>query len=319
MSRRRKAVAAPEEPVERSRSRTAVDDGTPGSSTDRARVVNEEDDEDGDWSFTQTQAETCVDDEEAAPKEDPKFNSTIGADEHQALVAKMARYIFLKGCACEPIIKAKLNEEVLGDEYKKMRGVSQQVFAEASAQVKAVFGFKVVKAPLQHFPQTKFKDAFYVINDLASSKLRGDVLQESQPALRALLMTILALCYSSNHGTMSHKLGELQLIAHLEKLDPDSTRASRELDFGHEEWKDVIELFVKQHYLLRVKEEEPADGAEERANVVGLGPRAFLEVGRRQVLFFTHEAVGMAVDQSLLDELDDDKGEEGSQDAEVQA
>jgi hypothetical protein len=90
----------------------------------------------------------------------------IDSDEHAQLVAKMARYIVLKGSATEVLLQAKLNEEVLGEKYKAMRGLSKQVLAEAAAHVHAVFGYKLVKAPKRHFPQAKFKDGFYLVNDL---------------------------------------------------------------------------------------------------------------------------------------------------------
>jgi hypothetical protein len=110
-------------------------------------------------------------------------------------------------------------------------------------------------------------------------------------------------------------VSERQLVAHLEKLDPASSKASRQHDFGHETYEAAIELFTKQHYLTREKEDD-LNGGEDRVNVLGLGPRAFLEVGRRQVLFFTHEAVGMSVDQALLDELKDDEEDGGEEEAE---
>lgn len=44
-----------------------------------------------------------------------------------------------------------------------------------------------------------------------------------------------------------------QLEAHLEKLDPASTKGRRERDFGHKEWEGVIDLFAKQHYIVKVR------------------------------------------------------------------
>ena len=148
---------------------------------------------------------------------------------------------------------------------------------------------------------------------MQSAALRSDVLAKSSPALRGLLMVVLAFVYSSNYNCSSHCVSAAQLVQHLQRLDPNSTKASRERLFGVGEWNVVLEVFVKQHYLTKEREE----GGEGTVDVMGLGPRAFLEVGRRQVLCFTHEAVDLAVDQSLLDELeeddkaDDDDYEEG--------
>jgi hypothetical protein len=94
----------------------------------------------------------------------------IDADEHAQLVAKMARYILLKGSATEVLQTTKLNEDILGEKYKSMRGLSRQVLAEAAQQISAVFGYKLVKAPKELFPQPKFKDGFYLVNDSSSGK-----------------------------------------------------------------------------------------------------------------------------------------------------
>ena len=120
----------------------------------------------------------------------------------------------------------------------------------------------------------------------------------------------LAFTYSSNHGAFSHKVGEAQLIQHLNKLDPSSSKGARERTFGIGEWEGLLDLFVKQHYLTKERE-DPADAAS--VQVFGVGPRAYVEIGRRQIIYFTHEAVEAAVDQSLLDELkEDDEDEEAS-------
>ena len=138
-----------------------------------------------------------------------------------------------------------------------------------------------------------------------SGALRQDLLADAKPALRGLLMVCLACVYSSNHGSSSHKLAEQQLVEHLMRLDPESTRAARQRAFGHDEWEGVFDMFVKQHYLIKEKDEDAGDGSAV-ANVLSLGPRALLEVGRQQIVYFTHEAVGASVDAALLQELTED-------------
>jgi hypothetical protein len=138
--------------------------------------------------------------------------------------------------------------------------------------------------------------------------LRRDLLADANPALRGLLMVCLACVYSSNHGSWSHKLAEPQLVQHLMRLDPNSTKAARARVFGHEEWEGIFETFVKQHYLVKEKDEDVGDGAP-LASVLSLGPRSLLEVGRRQVVNFTHQAVSAAVDAALLEELAEDEQE----------
>lgn len=267
--------------------------------------------DDGPWAFTQTEPEAFFSEESLMPQEDAKAKSkattVLDADEHAGLVAKMARYILMKGSATEAIVMSKLKDDVLGDKYKAMRGLSAQVLSEAAKQVHTVFGYKLARAPKKHFRQAKFKDGFYLLNDLPLGKHRSEVLAEASPALRGLLMVCLACVYSSNHGSSSHKLAEPQLVQHLMRLDTNSTKVARLRDFGHEEYEGVVDTFVKQHYLIKEKDEDSGESVP--VTVLSLGPRALLEVGRRQIVFFTHEAVGTTVDAALLEELaEDEKG-----------
>ena len=64
----------------------------------------------------------------------------------------------------------------------------RQVLAEAAKKVKATFGFKLVRAPQKYFPAAKFKDCFYLVNELGNPNHRADVLNEAAPELRGLLM-----------------------------------------------------------------------------------------------------------------------------------
>ena len=66
------------------------------------------------------------------------------------------------------IAMGKLNEEVLGEKHRKLRGVAKQVLAEAARHVCSVFGFKLMRAPRKHFPQPKFKDCFYLVRTLGT-------------------------------------------------------------------------------------------------------------------------------------------------------
>ena len=65
-----------------------------------------------------------------------------------------------------------------------------------------------------------------------------------------------------------------------------------------------LDFYFNRSFYGQDKEDD-VDGSA--ASVIGLGPRALLEVGRRQILSFSHEAVGQAVDPSLLKEIEDDE------------
>ena len=120
-------------------------------------------------------------------------------------------------------------------------------------------------------------------------------------------MVILSIIYGSNHNSHSHKISENLLIQHLEKIDPSTTKKSRERNFGLGEWSLIIDLFCKQTYILKEKGNDQ-DG--EAVDVLSLGPRAILEVGREQVITFTHEVVGQTIDQALLAEIKEEEEEE---------
>lgn len=74
----------------------------------------------------------------------------------------MARYLVLKGQSGEPIQVNKLNEDVLGEKYRKMR-IGKQVMIDADNKLSQIFGMRLIKAPTEMFPQTRFKDSFYLV------------------------------------------------------------------------------------------------------------------------------------------------------------
>lgn len=111
----------------------------------------------------------------------------IADEEHAMLVSKMSRYIILKGSRSEPLVVTKLNDEIIPEKYRKLR-IGRLVFSEAACSVKSVFGYEVRKAPEKHFTQSKFKDVYYLVNGHSFPSFREDLLWDSKPALRGLLM-----------------------------------------------------------------------------------------------------------------------------------
>lgn len=101
---------------------------------------------------------------------------------------------------------------------------------------------------------------------------------------------------------------EKELKKQLEQLHKwDSAKATQET-FGVSSLQDLLDLFVKQHYLVREKDTR-ADHQKE--SVLEAGPRAFIEIGRKQLVSFSYEAAGMEVDPVAIQAIEEEQVEEG--------
>lgn len=83
----------------------------------------------------------------------------------------------------------------------------------------------------------------------------------------------------------------------------------------------LLEKFVARDYLLRDKIDEPsgegsASFAGEDGKVVAyaMGPRAAMEVGRKQIIYFCSNVLDEQPDPTMLAEVDEDMEEEGEED-----
>ena len=75
-----------------------------------------------------------------------------------------------------------------------------------------------------------------------------------------------------------------------------------------------LEDFVKLDYLMKEKIsdelKEKTPDAEENSVMYALGPRAVLEIGKKQILYFCAEILGEEPDQAMLQDLERDEEEE---------
>jgi len=82
----------------------------------------------------------------------------------------------------------------------------------------------------------------------------------------------------------------------------------------------LLEKFVSQDYLLRDKIDEGDEtaGKSEDGKVIAyaMGPRAAMEVGRRQVVYFCSNVLDEQPDPTMLAEIDEDEGDESSEEEE---
>jgi hypothetical protein len=92
------------------------------------------------------------------------------------------------------------------------------------------------------------------------------------------------------------------------------TQSSQKTGAAAHQTPDVdacLEMFEKRDYVLRVKASEintNPDAALDGRFYYSMGPRAVLEIGRRQVIFFCSEILDQEVDPQMLKELDDEEG-----------
>jgi hypothetical protein len=142
---------------------------------------------------------------------DTKAADALAPDELKRLVGDMCRYLLMKGSKGEPILRSKLNDDVLG-EYRKKK-VTTYVLAEAQSQLRSVWGYDLVASPCgraEFASTTAFKGCFYLMLRArrpppppaargtapppcsASSALAGDA-----PESKGLLMVVLALIWCS--------------------------------------------------------------------------------------------------------------------------
>mmetsp|Transcript_1640 Transcript_1640/g.4888 ORF Transcript_1640/g.4888 Transcript_1640/m.4888 type:complete len:273 (+) Transcript_1640:331-1149(+) len=233
----------------------------------------------------------------------------------------MTRYVLFKGSKKVPVFKSKLTGDV-ASAYKKNR-VTTFCLAEAQKILRQVWGYDIVPAPRKS-PKEDFKgnvkDALFVVNRSAESPTLTHF-TERECKERGFLMVVFSCIASSQEW----KIKETELFKHLHALDdkfpletasPSSAKRNFVQDLGNV--VDLFDTFIKQGYLT--KDRNAQDDLE-----YALGPRAYVDVGRNQILQFQADALGHdSVDPTMLKEmqdnakLDDDDDDESEEEEEEQ-
>ncbi len=84
----------------------------------------------------------------------------------------------------------------------------------------------------------------------------------------------------------------------------------------------LLERFVQLDYLLRDKIEEPTGresslaGEDGKVTAYAMGPRAAMEVGRKQIIFFCSNVLDEQPDPTMLAEVDEDEENDGEDEGE---
>jgi len=249
-------------------------------------------------------------------------------------IKTLARLILFKAFAGESIEKTKCFKDV-EEELKDIfvghskRALVNAIFERAAKRVEDVFGFRLAAVPEQFqnaFPK-RFKDRYYVINEMdfdpdgSQAKALHSVTACKE---RGVLMVILAFAFCK--GTMrggTQRIEGVRWIADdvlyrlLHSVDdrimdepPEASgRATQQTkrNPGTVEIDNIIAKFVNMDYLLKEKIEEVAatqSALPEIRSIYAMGPRALLEIGRKQLLYFTAEVLDQEPDPAMLAAID---------------
>jgi len=247
------------------------------------------------------------------------------------LTNDLLRYFIFLGSQKKSFTRRQATEEVLG-EYKKMK-VGNAVFGEAKKRLKELYGWSVSSVPEFMLPSipNKFKDHLYIINETVFDE-NGTHAQNLNTrwdsSKNGLLICI--LCFVYNKGIIRSDtkrmnifkwLTEENLFKLLNQTDPDipaEVKFAKDTEIeGVGSVAGGIQEFVDCGYLIldKFKTDDDSSGV-----YYAWGPRAALEVGRKQIITFTANILDEQPDPTMLQELDeggDDeeerKGEEGEE------
>jgi hypothetical protein len=254
-------------------------------------------------------------------------------------IKTMSRLIFFKALAGESLEKAKCFKEVepdLKDLFvgHSKRALTNAIWDRAITRVYEVFGFTVVLVPeiFSVALPKKFHDRYYVVNDMEhdndgtqAKKLHS--LSGSHE--RGLLMVILSFAFckgTQRHGGAKRIEGVrwiaddvLYRLLHTvdDRIMEEAPEPSRANSTGQAkrnattlEADSMIQKFVHMDYLLKEKADDAGPSQAASGNVsesrflYAMGPRALLEIGRRQLLSFTAEVLDQTPDPTMLAAID---------------
>mmetsp|Transcript_14999 Transcript_14999/g.32679 ORF Transcript_14999/g.32679 Transcript_14999/m.32679 type:complete len:350 (+) Transcript_14999:206-1255(+) len=268
----------------------------------------------------------------------------------EKLLTTLSRLILFKALAGETIDKTKVYKEAAAGEHGATitKRVATAAFEEAKKRLLDVFGFELVMIPAAqaaHLSKT-YSNRYYVINKVKETGEHSKqihAVHASSSVERGLLMLVLALAYCRGETRKGHRwVKEETLYRLLNSIDenipseppapstgggkkkgsggggrsrrtnppPADDEDASSGPYGTPDVDTAIDRFVHLDYLI--KEKVTPVGAAADAGVIeyAMGPRSYLEVGRKQVLSFCAEVLGEEIDPTMLAEL-----EEGEEDA----
>ena len=287
------------------------------------RVSDQEDDDDDDdddaMLFSSQAPETTQDIFPVRNADRCNFNS-LNETARAKAATDITRLILFKGLAGKTIDRTELMKEA-GIQDKR---ISSAVLEEANTRLKNIFDFELRRMPawmekIKSFPK-KYKNHYYLINAVsedstgAFSKALHAVHDESAVE-KGFLMVVLALCYCKgeprNDGSRWIHQNDLYYL--LNKTDENipaepphssssKTPASRRVSSSQSGGGGGVSLtpdvdallhkFIERDYLVKEKvvPDEGTQSQDGEASIFyTMGPRAAMEIGRKQVVYFCAE------------------------------
>ena len=272
---------------------------------------------------------------------DSERMNLMGMSENQRekVVRDLSRHVLFKALAGDAIDRTKCMKEAGISSDSR---VSSAAFDEVKARLHNCFGFEVKRIPtwmerVKGISKLQ-KDRYYVTNGLESDGSHSKALHavhEHSSIEKGFLMVVLGFIYckgdSRNDG--SRWLHDKDLYALLHRLDenipPDPPAANSKRSktayasmsqvssrfdggAGVAQTPDVDALLYKfchRDYLIKEKATEQQITAStstinEDSCFYAMGPRAAIEIGRRQVIFFCGEILDEEPDPTMLQELE---------------
>jgi len=258
------------------------------------------------------------------------------------MVTLLARYILFQALSGGTLVKGKAVKEAwAGQDFALDGRVSNLVLKKACTRIKDVWGVEV-----RHVPEfmrnnkslpNKYKDRLYIVNCVKddergshSKKLHG--VHMSQGIEKGLLMLVLAFVYC--RGDMKNEIRwitDIVLYDLLYKVDNNFPaeppteagrgKGSKKVETRRVDMDDMgvaltpnvdelLEKFVQMDYLMKKKTEKDGGQTQVVGDVDGfsyaIGPRAILEIGRKQIIYFCAEILDEQPCETMLAEINND-------------
>lgn len=283
---------------------------------------------------------------DARPTEAKRLQE-IDAISRQNLVTSVSRHMLFKALSGEPIDRSKLNKEAFPSNLTSERVVNA-VVKEATLRMENVLGLTVQRPhdfvlKNKQMP-AKFKDRLYIVNKIKDddmgnhSKSIHSIHIDSQ-VQNGLLMLILSFIYCKGE-VKDHmrwlEAGVLYRLLHsidenipavpqtgkhshggnittMSILSPDAMDASAGSASLSPDVDIALEKFVHMDYLVKKKFERGGDVLQDDVFSYAIGPKAYLEVGRKQIIHFCAQVLDQAPDPTMLHEIEEEEEQEQEQ------